>query len=89
MEMKWQRFVPDVCAASQAHARWDYETSMNILRDKKKLWILGLMLLPAALTSLAFAADLPAQLGGEKAYTPAFYSNFIFLVSIAVGLCAA
>ncbi len=71
-----------------AHARWDYETSMNILRDKKKLWILALMLVPAALTTLAFAADLPAQLGGEKAYTPAFYSNFIFLVSIAVGLCA-
>jgi len=46
------------------------------------------MLVPAALTTLAFAADLPAQLGGEKAYTPAYYSNFIFVISIAVGLCA-
>jgi len=87
--MKWGKDLYRMfMAASLAHAKWDYETSMNILRDKKKLWILGLMLLPAALTSLAFAADLPAQLGGEKAYTPAFYSNFIFLVSIAVGLCA-
>jgi uncharacterized protein len=88
-EMKWGKNVYRMFVyASQAHARWDYETSMNILRDKKKLWLLALMLVPAALTSLALAADLPAQLGGEKAYTPAFYSNFIFLVSIAVGLCA-
>lgn len=87
--MKWGKDLYRMfMAASLAHAKWDYETSMNILRDKKKLWILGLMLLPAALTSLAIAADLPAQLGGHKAYTPAFYSNFIFLVSIAVGLCA-
>jgi uncharacterized protein len=89
MEMKWGKDLYRMfMSASMAHAKWDYETSMNILRDKKKLWILGLMLVPAALTSLAFAADLPAQLGGEKAYTPAFYSNFIFVVSIAVGLCA-
>ena len=46
------------------------------------------MLLPALLISVALAADLPAQLGGEKAYTPSFYSTNIFLVSIAIGLCA-
>jgi len=87
--MKWGKDMYRMfMAASMAHAKWDYETSMNILRDKKRLWILGLMLVPAALTTLAFAADLPAQLGGEKAYTPAYYSNFIFVVSIAVGLCA-
>jgi len=87
--MKWGKDMYRMfMAASMAHAKWDYETSMNILRDKKRLWILGLMLVPAALTTLAFAADLPAQLGGEKAYTPAYYSNFIFVISIAVGLCA-
>ena len=75
-------------AASMAHARWDYETSMNILKDKKRLYLLGLMLLPAILTSLAFAAELPSALGGYKAYTPAFYSTNIFIVSILVGLCA-
>jgi uncharacterized membrane protein YfcA len=71
-----------------AHARWDYETSMNILRDRKKLLILGLMLLPVLLISVAFAMDLPQILGGHKAYTPAYYSTGIFLVSILIGLCA-
>ncbi len=75
-------------AASMAHAQWDYETSMNILKDKRRLYLLGLMLLPAILTSLAFAAELPSVLGGYKAYTPAFYSTNIFIVSILVGLCA-
>jgi uncharacterized protein len=75
-------------AASRAHAKWDYETSMNILKDKKRVYLLGLMLLPAILTSLAFAAELPSVLGGYKAYTPAFYSTNIFIISILVGLCA-
>ncbi len=75
-------------AASVAHARWDYETSMNILSDKKRLYLLGLMLLPVILTTVALAADLPEVLGGYKAYTPAFYSTSIFVVSILVGLCA-
>jgi uncharacterized membrane protein YfcA len=75
-------------AASTAQARWDYETSMNILKDKRRLCLLGLMLLPAILTSLAFAAGMPDHLGGHKAYTPAFYSTNIFIVSILVGLCA-
>ena len=75
-------------AASMAHAKWDYETSMNILKDKKRVYLLGLMLLPAILTSLAFAAELPSVLGGYKAYTPAFYSTDIFIISILVGLCA-
>jgi uncharacterized protein len=88
-EMKWGKEIYRMfMSASLAHARWDYETSMNILRDKKKLWILAFMLVPAALTALAFAVDLPAQLGGHKAYTPAFYSNSIFFISIAIGLCA-
>jgi hypothetical protein len=37
------------------------------------------------------AADpgtLPAILGGKKAYSPAFYTPEIFLVSILIGLCA-
>lgn len=75
-------------AASKAQAQWDYEMSMNILKDKKRLYLLGLMLAPAILTSLAFAAGLPDHLGGHKAYTPAFYSTNIFIISILVGLCA-
>jgi hypothetical protein len=81
-----RQFYRMLMEASMAHARWDYETSMNILKDKKKLWILGLMLIPAALTGLALAAD--QFLGGYKAYQPAFYNPSIFVVSIAVGLGA-
>jgi uncharacterized protein len=75
-------------AAAAAHARWDYEVSMNILRDKRKMYLLGLMLLPVILGSVAFASDLPEILGGHKAYMPAYYSTNIFLVSIVIGLCA-
>lgn len=72
-------------AASEAHARWDYEVSMNILKNRKKMWVLFLLLLPIVAVSLAEAGGM---LGGKTAYAPAFYSNTIFLVSIAIGLAA-
>lgn len=72
-------------AATMAHARWDYEVSMNILRNRKKMWILFLLLLPIVIVSLTDAGNM---LGGKTAYAPAFYSNTIFLVSIAIGLAA-
>jgi uncharacterized membrane protein YfcA len=75
-------------AAAIAHAKWDYETSMSILKSRKKLFILGLMILPVVLVSIAFAVDLPAILGGKKAYSPAFYDPTIFIISIFIGLCA-
>jgi uncharacterized membrane protein YfcA len=74
--------------AAKAHARWEYDTSMNILRDRKRLVILALMLVPVILGSVAFATNLPTVLGGKHAYTPAYYTTSIFLVSIAIGLCA-
>jgi uncharacterized protein len=88
--MRWGRELYRMfVTASMAHARWDYETSMSIIRDKKRMYLLGLMLLPAVLTTVAFAATgLPDILGGHKAYSPAYYSPTIFIVSIAVGLCA-
>ena len=87
--MKWGRqLYKMMMTASEAHARWDYEMSMNILRDKKRLLILGLMMMPAALTGLAFAVDLPSTIGGSEAYQPSFYSLGIFVGSILVGLCA-
>ena len=74
--------------ASTAHARWEIEMSSNILKSRKRLWILGLLLLPAILFAVAQASDLPEILGGKEAYTPAFYSIKIFLVTILIGLCA-
>jgi uncharacterized membrane protein YfcA len=77
-------------AASRAHAQWDYETSMSILRDRRKLILLCIMLIPALITAAALAADpdLPSILGGKKAYAPAYYSTNIFLISILIGVAA-
>lgn len=72
-------------AASEAHARWDYEVSMNIMASKKKLFMLLMMALPIFFISAADAADM---LGSKTAYAPAFYSNEVFLVSILIGLGA-
>ena len=87
--MKWGREMYRMfIASSAAYARWDYEASMNILRSKKKLCILGLMTIPALFTGVAFATDLPQFLGGYKAYQPAFYDPFIFVATILIGMCA-
>ncbi len=72
-------------AASIAHAKWDYEVSMSILKNRKRMWILFLLLLPIVVVSFADAGNM---LGGKTAYAPAFYSNTIFMVSIAIGLAA-
>ena len=74
-------------SASIAHAKWDYEVSMSIIKSRKKLLILGIMVLPIILVSIALAAD-PGMLGGKQAFAPAFYSTKIFLVSILIGLIA-
>ena len=72
-------------ASSIAHARWDYEVSMSIIKNRKKLLFLLLLLSPILIVSLLEAAPL---LGGKEAYAPSFYSPTIFLVSIAIGLAA-
>ncbi len=71
--------------ASIQHARWDFEVSMSILKNRKKMLILLALLVPILAVSLLEAGDM---LGGKTAYAPAFYSTNIFLVSIAIGLCA-
>ena len=72
-------------AASIAHAKWDYEVSMSIIKNRKKLLILFILLMPILAVTLLQAADM---IGGKTAYAPAHYSNLIFMVSIAVGLAA-
>jgi uncharacterized membrane protein YfcA len=71
--------------ASEAHARWDYEVSMNILGNRKKVLLLLLLLLPILTVAVCEGASI---LGGKTAYAPAYYTTSIFLVSIAIGLCA-
>ena len=72
-------------AGSRAYARWDYDVSMSIIRNRKKLMLLALLALPLFLLSFAEAADV---LGGKSAYAPAFYSSKVFIISIAVGMAA-
>ena len=75
-------------AASIAHAKWDYEVSMSIIKSRKRLMVLGLLTLPIVLVSIALAAGGHEMLGGKQAFAPAFYSIEIFLVSILIGLIA-
>lgn len=72
-------------AASIAHAKWDYEVSMSIVKNRKKMLIILSMLLPIFAVAICEGAGI---LGGKTAYAPAHYTTFIFLVSIAIGLCA-
>jgi len=80
-----RRLYDAMLGASMAYAKWDYEVSMSILRNKKMLILLALLALPAIGISTALATGM---LGGKSAYAPAFYSTHIFLVSIAIGLAA-
>jgi uncharacterized membrane protein YfcA len=91
--MKFLRQLGELMVlGAQAHARWELDVSTTILGSKKRLLILALLCLPVVLGSIAFADEiagaLPAFLGSKKAYSPAFYSTGIFLVSIAIGVGA-
>ena len=86
---QWGQFMM-MGATSLAH--WEIDNSNIILRDRKRLVILGLLLIPIILGGVAFADQisdaLPKLLGGKKAYSPAFYSSGIFVVSILIGVGA-
>jgi uncharacterized protein len=86
---QWGRFM---MAGTRAFAEWEIHNADSILRDRKRLLLLGLMLIPILLGGIAFAEQiggaLPNLLGGKKAYSPAFYSTGIFVVSILIGLGA-
>jgi uncharacterized membrane protein YfcA len=86
---QWGRFM---MMGARAHARWELQVSDTILGDRKRLLILGLLLIPVVLGGFAFAEDvaneLPSLIGGKKAYSPAFYSTGIFIVSILIGMGA-
>ncbi|WP_028582647.1 sulfite exporter TauE/SafE family protein [Desulfogranum japonicum] len=77
---------------ARAQAHWELEMSNNILRSRKRLAIIGLLLIPILLGGIAFADSvggaLPSFLGGKSAYGPSHYTNLIFGASILVGLCA-
>ena len=86
---QWGRFM---MMGATAHARWEMDISNTIFGSKRRLLILGLLMLPVILGGVALAGPagqmLPEVLGGKKAYSPAFYSTGIFIVSILIGLGA-
>lgn len=79
-------------AGARAHAKWELDISNTILRDRKRVAILALLLVPIVLGGIAFAEEighvLPGFIGSKTAYSPAFYTPTIFFASIGVGLCA-
>ncbi len=72
-------------ASTRAHAQWDYEVSMSILQNRKKLLVLALLCLPIIAVSSVEAADF---LGGKTAYGPSHYTTLIFIASIFIGMAA-
>ncbi|MBW1793583.1 MAG: sulfite exporter TauE/SafE family protein [Deltaproteobacteria bacterium] len=86
---QWYEFM---MMGTKAFARWEIDNSKTILGDRKRLIALGLLIVPIIIVGVAFAEPisgvLPDLLGGKKAYSPAFYNTFIFIVSIAIGMGA-
>jgi hypothetical protein len=86
---EWGKFM---MMGAKAHARWEINVSNTIFGDRKRLIILVLLTIPVIWGGIAFADQigtaLPELLGGKKAYSPAFYSTGIFIVSILIGLGA-
>lgn len=72
-------------SAAQAQARWEKEMADNILKNKKRLLILLILLLPVLMVSLLGAADI---LGGKSSYAPVHYTPLVFWVSTIVGFAA-
>lgn len=91
--MTWLRKLYDLMfAGASSYAQWDIDTSQRILHDRRRMALLGLLMLPIALIGVAFAdqvgAALPEIIGGKQAYGPAHYTTTIFLASTAVGIVA-
>ncbi len=91
----FRSFGSYMMAGARAHARWEIENANIIMGSRKRLFILAAMVVPVLLGVLGgfvFAEDvsmmLPDSLGGKSAYTPAFYSLTIFIVSILIGVVA-
>ena len=87
-----RQFYDLMIAGAQNYAQWDIDTSQRILHDRRRMAILGMLMLPIALIGVAFAdqvgSALPEIIGGKQAYGPAHYTTTIFLASTAVGVVA-
>lgn len=86
---QWGSFM---MMGAKAHAKWELEVSNTIVKDKKRMIILILLIIPIIVGGVAIANDfgssIPEALGGKKSYSPAFFTPGIFLASILIGLGA-
>jgi hypothetical protein len=90
---QWGEFM---MVGARSLATWEINNAKTILGDRRRLAILGLLLVPIIIGGVAFAEHfaepvgdvMPEVLGGHKAYSPAFYNTAIFIVSILIGLGA-
>ena len=77
---------------AKAQAQWELDMSTNILKSRKRLMVLGLLLVPIAIGGICFAdqvsSAIPGFIGGKTAYGPSHYTNLIFGASVLVGVCA-
>jgi uncharacterized membrane protein YfcA len=74
--------------AAVAQANWEREVAASIFKSKRRLALLGLLVLPILVVAVVHAAPLPDVLGGKETYTPVYFTHKIFVASILVGLCA-
>jgi uncharacterized membrane protein YfcA len=91
--MKWMsQFYDGLMIGARSYAQWDIAISQRILKDRRRMAILGALLLPIAMIGVAFADELgtalPEIIGGKQAYGPAYYTTTVFAASIAVGVVA-
>ena len=88
----FKEFGQFMMMGAKAHAKWEMDVSNTILKDKRRLMILFLLCIPVAILGVAFADQvgdaMPHMLGGKTAYSPAFFTPFIFVASILIGVCA-
>jgi uncharacterized membrane protein YfcA len=72
-----------------AHAKWEYETSMTILKNKRKMLFLYILFGCVLVMGAALVYADPEILGGNKAYAPPLgFALGAFLVAIGVGFAA-
>ncbi|MGD9730779.1 MAG: sulfite exporter TauE/SafE family protein [Desulfamplus sp.] len=88
----FKEFGQFMMMGAKAHAKWEMDISNTIMNDKRRLIILLLLCIPIAVLGVAFADQvgdvMPHMLGGKTAYSPAFFTPFIFVASILIGICA-
>ncbi len=85
----WGRFM---VMGARVFAQWEINNSTTILHDRKRIVLLCFLILPILFGGIVFADQIsdtvPQFLGGKKAYSPAFYSTGIFIISILIGMGA-